>query len=223
MKKARQKKVPDTIEELDRLASNLASKGENMVQIPQVDVGEEAKYLISKNHIETVLPPSKPAKPKKSESSSSLTSKSSSNANAKFTKRNNSSVILLKSNPTKQSDYAKKTPKIDSSKRPAKSDNSVPPQLKTDKFVESSDDDAISSIFSKESLHWSEKPVKRSGFGIPLFNEPEDDFNSSDEVSDEEREEDYGDENDENQLKTNPDEFWASKLRKTIEMMESSD
>lgn len=221
--KSKTKKVPDTIEELDRISSNLASKGENMVQNPQVDVGKEAKYLISKNHIETVLPPSKPAKPKKSDSSSSLTSKSTSNANAKFTKRNNSSVILLKSNPTKQSDFAKKPPKIDSLKRPAKSNDNDLPQLKTDKFVESSDDDAISSIFSEESLHWSEKPVKRSGFGIPLFNEPEDDFNSSDEVSDEEREDDDDDVNDENQLKTHPDELWASKLRKTIEMMESSD
>ncbi len=221
--KGETKRIDNTQEKHVHPASHDESERKNLVLWTKDDGGKGTKFLISKNPSETDLRSSKLSKSKKSGSSSSVASKSPSKENPKLIPRNNSSVILLKSNPTKQFTDSKKPPKIDSSKWSENFDKSVPAQPKTDNSIESSDDDAISSIFSEESLHWSEKPVKRSGVGIPLFNEREDDFDSSDEVSDEESEEDDGDESDKYQLNNSPDELWASKLRRTIEVMENSD
>ena len=88
--------------------------------------------------------------------------------------------------------------------------------------------DGESSDLSEESLHWTEKPLKkRTGHGIPLFNEPEDDFDSSDdeeeeEEDDEDEDDQYELDGDDARLRMSAEQLWSMKLQRTAEMMENN-
>jgi len=96
-----------------------------------------------------------------------------------------------------------------------------------EKDCHDSDDHSInseSSGISDDSESDSERPVERVGHGIPLFNEPEDDFDSSDDESDEDEEGEgthvgqYPFEHEGPKLSF--EDLWTLKLKRTQELMD---
>lgn len=87
------------------------------------------------------------------------------------------------------------------------------------------DDDSINSESSGLSDDFSdiEKPVERIGHGIPLFDEPEDDFDSSEDDESDSDEEDEGNKYP-SLIQKGPqlsfEELWTLKLKRTKELMD---